>query len=184
MATPARPQIDSSYFFQQLAHVECSTLVLDFDTTLPFATPRRSALPLPSVQELIECILMAPRTRVIVTSTHSVRHVLKYFRPPYPEIWGYKGRERMPAAATAAASVSFCIPQHQQTGAFSRLLLNLCAKGLVAYVVGERTLGAGNGRLSVRPEFHLSPTEVSLGGAEELVQFLTDWLRACASEIC
>lgn len=163
MATPARPHIDSGYFFQQLERAKRSILVVDFDTTLQIATPRRSALPVPSLQELLECIILAPRARVIVSSKRSARDVLRYFHPLCPEIWGREGLERIPAAVDAAGAVSFRIAQRPQTATFSTLLLKLCAGGPVAYVVGERTPGVARDRLSVRPEFYLSPTEVSLG---------------------
>jgi hypothetical protein len=86
------------------------------------------------------------------------------------------------SAHAAGAGVPFCIHPCQQTTALPKLLASLCAGGPVAYVMGEARHRAD--RLFVRPEFHLSPTEVAFGGREDFVQFLVDWLRACAGEIC
>lgn len=183
MATPARPRLDSGYFFQQIANAERSVLVLDFDSALRSARPRPALSLVPTVEELLECIIMARRTQLIVTSQRSARDVLAHFRPPYPEIWGKDGLESVPAAGTATAAVPFCIRPRPQTGMLTALLTELRTRGPVAYVVGVRADPAAD-RVLVRPEFHLSPTEASLGEAEDLLQFLTDWLRACAGEIC
>lgn len=45
-------------------------------------------------------------------------------------------------------------------------------------------MGVAANRLFVRPEFRLSDGDVSVGAEEEFVQFLIDWVRACAGEIC
>jgi hypothetical protein len=186
MATTARLHINTGYFFQQIACAERSTLVIDYDTTLrTLANPQRSAIPVPTVRELLDCIVMGRRTRVIVASTDDAREVLAALVPPYPEIWGRGGRERITAGAAEAAD-GLCLLAHpqRQTDMFSILLTNLSTTGPVAYLKGDTCTGVAANRFFVHPEFRLSEGEVSLGAAEEFVQFLVDWLRACAGEIC
>jgi hypothetical protein len=128
---------------------------------------------------------MGRRTQVIVASTDDAQEVLATLAPPYPEIWGRGGRERITAvAAEAAAGFYLLVHPQRQADMLGILLTKLCTTGPVAYLRGDTRTGVAANRFFVRPEFRLSEREISLGAAEEFVQFLVDWLRACVGEIC
>lgn len=183
MAAPARLQLEANYCFEQVARDKRSALVIDFDITLSsLPTPPHNSFPLPTIRELLDCIVMTGRTRVIVTGRGAAHRIAQHFAPPFPEVWGCDGLERMNAvAADAAPANALCIRSRSHSGTFHDLLRKLSARGPLAYLVGDRISGS---RLLVRPHFHLSPTLVVPGPAEELVQFLVNWLRASAAEIC
>jgi hypothetical protein len=181
MSTQAIPQIDTGYFFEQIAKSRRSTLVLDFDTTLGLATLPRSAFRIPAIGELLECIIMAGSTRVVLATARSARDVLSVLGPPYPEIWAGEGREQTPMMArNTSVSVRIHASKAERLGLIDRL----CATGPLAYLVAERGSGAASGRILVRPALYLSQHEASLSVEEDLMQFLIDWLRACAGETC
>jgi hypothetical protein len=185
MATAARLQLDTGYFFQQIARAQHSTLVIDFDTTLrSFATPLRSRFRVPTIAELLDCILVCGRTRVILTSSHEAREVAGHLTPPFPEVWGRNGAERIRQAVAGTTRVSFCIRPRPRTVTIANLLDELCAGGPLAYLVGETCADTAAARLAIRPQFYLSQTDVVWGATEDLTRFLADWLWACAGETC
>lgn len=94
-ATVAQP-IRSS-FFGQLSQAAHRLLLLDYDGTIaPFTVNRRSAVPYPSVAELLDCIMTTCRTRVVLISGRSAREIPPLLGiHPHPEIWGMHGFERL-----------------------------------------------------------------------------------------
>ena len=185
MATAVRLPLNTGYFLQQIAHAGRSTLVIDFDTTLrSFASAPRSKFRLPTVAELLDCILVCGRTRVILTSSHEAREVARHLTPPFPEVWGRNGAERISPTVAGSTKVSFCLRPRPRTVTIANLLDDLCATGPLAYVVGNAGAETQAARLPVRPQFYLSQTEVEWGTTEDLTQFLADWLWACAGETC
>jgi len=84
-------------FFAQLSSAADRLLLLDYDGTIaPFAINRRSAVPYPSVPELLDCIMTTCRTRVVLISGRAAREVPSLLGlNPHPEIWGMHGFERL-----------------------------------------------------------------------------------------
>ncbi len=161
MATLARPLMETSSFFQHLARTRRSVLILDFETTLGRLRQAKSRLPYPSVDELLDCIAMMTVTRIIVASSLPSAELGRHRLPNGAEIWG--GRAR-------------------------RVRLDELAFGApAAWLTGEPhtvTPVSGRTRLWVRPVYHLGGIRPVLAPVEELGQFLLDWLRACAGEVC
>jgi len=157
MATLPRPILETSYFFEQLARARRSVLLLDFESTLARLAEADRRFPFPTAHDLLECIAMMTATRVIVTTALPAHELRRYPVPSGVEV--YQGAR--------AADLVFDAP--------------------VAYLTGEpRTLTPVDGRtrLWVRPEYCLGQARRVPAPAEELVQFLADWLRACGSEVC
>jgi hypothetical protein len=187
MATAARLQLDTGYFFQQIAQAQHSTLVIDFDTTLrSFVVLPHSKFRVPTITELLDCILVCGRTRVILISGHDAREVAGHLTPPFPEVWGRNGAERISPVAAATAKVSFCIRPRPRTTTktIANLLDELSVGGPLAYLIGETCAETQTTRLPVRPQFYLNQTDVVWGPTEDLTRFLADWLWACAGETC
>ena len=185
MAAPARVRIDTSYFFHQIAHAAHKFLVIDFDTTLPsFSLPLTSKLRLPTVRELLDNIILSGRTRVVFSSRRAAKEVAAFLSPPFPEVWGRSGAERISVAAPGSATGVFSIHPGQQPVTLQKLFRNLCTRGPLAYIVGELIPDARAPRFFVRPQFYLSRPEAIPGASEDLIQFLADWLWASAGETC
>jgi hypothetical protein len=185
MATAARLQLDTDYFLQQITHAQRSTLVIDFDTTARyFAASPRSGFRVPTIGELLDCMLVCGRTRVILTSIREAREVAGHLTPPFPEIWGRHGAERISPAGAGTTKVSFCIRPRPRNVTIANLLDELSAGGPLAYVVGETCADTQAARSPVRPQYYLSQMEVMWGASEDLTQFLADWLWASAGETC
>jgi trehalose-phosphatase len=97
----AKLQLDS--FLQLVAAASSSLLMLDYDGTLaPFSTKRDQAFPYPDVQPLLQRIMLAGRTRVVIVSGRDVRDTASLLNlDPCPEIWGLHGlQRRTPDGAT------------------------------------------------------------------------------------
>lgn len=84
-------------FFRQLKGARSAALLLDYDGTLaPFAVDRRTALPYPGVQPLLQAISDGGRTRVIVVTGRSATDISPLLQVhPTPEIWGSHGLQRL-----------------------------------------------------------------------------------------
>ncbi len=84
-------------FFRALKEARARALLLDYDGTLaPFHASRDRALPYPGVPEVLNGILEAGHTRVIVvTGRHTADLVPLLNLQPRPEIWGTHGFERL-----------------------------------------------------------------------------------------
>jgi hypothetical protein len=159
MATLPRPILETTYFLQQLTHARRSVLMLDFESTIARLAETDARFPYPTVNDLLDCIAMTTATRVVVASRLPTHELRRYPVPAGAELW------KRPL--TAAGDLKFDLPAAYLTG----------APGTVTPVGGRM-------RLWVRPEYHLGRGKRVLGPAEELVQFLIDWLRACAGEVC
>lgn len=114
-------------FLDQLAEVQTSALLLDYDGTLaPFQTNRHQAYPYPRVVPLLEDIIQCKRTRVIVVSGRPVREVQDLLRPfSQFEIWGTHGLEQvlpdgtyrqMPVDPESASLLSVAAIRLRETG--------------------------------------------------------------------
>jgi len=160
MATLPRPILETSYFFEQLARARRSVLLLDFESTLARLPETDRRFPFPTANDLLECIAMMTPTRVIVSTSLPAHELRRYPMPSGVELYAREMGARL-------ADLTFEAP--------------------VAYLTGELhtlTPVGGRTRLWVRPEYFLGKAKSVLAPAEELVQFLVDWLRACAGEVC
>jgi hypothetical protein len=158
MATASRPTIESRHFFETLSRRHRGVLVIDFDSTIAQLGRADAVFPYPTVQELLDCIASVTGTRVIVATRRPAAELRAYFTAPGPEIC---------TSADAA-------------------LDKLSAGAPLAYVTGEPSDAklAMARRLRVCPEFHLGRSKAVAAPAEDLVQFLMEWLRACTEEVC
>jgi len=84
-------------FMNALAVSECSALLLDYDGTLaPFCVERSSAKPYPGVVTMLQRIIAAGRTRVVIVTGRVAREVVPLLGiHPSPEIWGCHGLQRL-----------------------------------------------------------------------------------------
>lgn len=158
MATLSRPSIETHYFFQTLSRRQRGVLVIDFDTTMARLGSADNVFPYPTVQELLDCIATMTCTRVIVATT-CPEQLRSYFGFQGPEI-------RTFSELAAMDSLEGNTPRAYLTGE-----------------VGGTALSSGH-RLRVCPQYRVGSGEDAGGPAEDLVQFLVDWLRACSHEIC
>lgn len=83
-------------FFQLVAAASASLLMLDYDGTLaPFTNRRDNAFPYPGVCDLLQQIILADRTRVVIISGRDVHQTAALLNVnPCPEIWGLHGIQR------------------------------------------------------------------------------------------
>jgi hypothetical protein len=156
MATVSFPAIESSYFFQNLSQRHRGVLVIDYDSTIAQLGSADSVFPYPSVQELIDCIVVSTGTRVVLATERPLQEVRALFAAPRPEIC-------TPETALALEKFGGSYP--------------------LAYLRGESGPSPA-GRLRVRPQYSVGAIRQAAAPSEELVQFLTEWLRACAGEVC
>ncbi len=92
-------------FFESVAEGSERLLVLDYDGTLaPFRVERSEALPYPGVAPLVESIMEADGSRVVIVSGRAIDD-LKELLPfdPMPELYGSHGWERMNADGTSTS---------------------------------------------------------------------------------
>lgn len=84
-------------FWQRLKEAPQRALLLDYDGTLaPFREAREEAVPYPGVREVLEAILEAGSTRMVIVSGRAIEDLLPLLRLKRPpEIWGCHGWERL-----------------------------------------------------------------------------------------
>lgn len=95
MKPDAQLQFDS--FLRKVAQASASLLMLDYDGTLaPFRTKRDQAFPYPGVAPLLQEIIRAGRTRVVIISGRDAGDTVPLLGiHPNPEIWGLHGLQRL-----------------------------------------------------------------------------------------
>jgi trehalose 6-phosphate phosphatase len=106
LKSDAQLQLDS--FFQTVAEASTSLLMLDYDGTLaPFSTKRDEAVPYPGVQPLLQQLILAGRTRVVIISGRDVRDTASLLNlDSCPEIWGLYGlQHRTPDGTTTMSAL-------------------------------------------------------------------------------
>lgn len=88
---------DLAAFFRQVHAAPRRALLLDYDGTLaPFRVERDQAAPYPEVRALLNTILTAGHTRLVIISGRSVHDVWRLANLAAPiEIWGSHGAERL-----------------------------------------------------------------------------------------
>jgi hypothetical protein len=176
MAAIALPRPDCSYFFRQLARAQRGVLVLDYDSAIArFGRLRPDRFPYPTVYDVLDSILSTTRTRVVIVSRRHMRDLLRVLGVVADRsIWYAENLQLV----TLNNSFHSCTPHS--------LLSNLAALGPLAYVADSTAepRDCGPDCTSVQPYFMLGEKTKWLGGAEGLIQFLIDWLRACGGEVC
>ena len=186
MATAVKCSLNTSYFFQQLASADKRFLILDFDTTLArLAAGQAPRFPCPLVADLLECIAASARTRLIVASTRPTHEIAPLLTCPDIEIWGSDGLERIAPATRGSKTqrVTFRIDSRRGTHSRRTLINHRSARYPLAYLVGTAGLESEN-ELFIVPELHLTKTRGLTAMPETLIQFLAEWLRVCAGEVC
>lgn len=94
LLTPPSPLVS---FFANLRHAPARALLLDYDGTLaPFHVDRRRSFPYPEIHSIVQTILQANHTRVIIVSGRWSEDLLPLLRfDPLPEVWASHGHERV-----------------------------------------------------------------------------------------
>lgn len=89
--------VDLSGFFDEARHSDQRVLLLDYDGTLaPFRVERDQAFPYPGVREILDVILDASHSRVVIVSGRGIRELIPLLGlKSTPEVWGSHGRERL-----------------------------------------------------------------------------------------
>ncbi|HZQ93825.1 MAG TPA: trehalose-phosphatase [Candidatus Sulfotelmatobacter sp.] len=84
-------------FLESVARAQRSVLLLDYDGTLaPFSVDRQRAVPYPGVRDLLQQIIDAGRTRLVIVTGRDAREIDPFLRlRPAPEIWGSHGLQRL-----------------------------------------------------------------------------------------
>jgi trehalose-phosphatase len=92
-----RPGFDLSRFFERAGHSPARVLMLDYDGTLaPFQVRPERAVPYPGVEELLDAIMAAEASRVIIVSGRPVGDLVPLLNlRRRPELWGAHGWERL-----------------------------------------------------------------------------------------
>ncbi len=91
------PEIGLNTFFTQLNNTFQKALVLDYDGTLaPFHEDPGQAYPYPGVPEMLDQIMKAAGTRLIIITGRWIKDLMPLLRlHGRPEIWGSHGIERL-----------------------------------------------------------------------------------------
>jgi len=84
-------------FMREVAHAPLSVLLLDYDGTLaPFSVDRQQAVPYAGLADLLQHILDAGRTRLVIITGRDAREIGPLLRvQPSPEVWGAHGLQRL-----------------------------------------------------------------------------------------
>ena len=125
------PRVDLGGFQARIAQASARVLMLDYDGTLaPFHVRPDLAVPYPEISRVLEAIVRAGRTRIVIVSGRPAGELPPLLNlEPRPEIWGSHGWERLlpdgrrvveePAsdARTALASAAAALESEMPEGA-------------------------------------------------------------------
>jgi trehalose-phosphatase len=92
-----KPEGDLNVFFERLPKAQHRALLLDYDGTLAsFHIHRDQAFPYPGVVEILDAIMEAGHTRLVLVSGRWTQDLIPLLRlKQMPEIWGSHGVERL-----------------------------------------------------------------------------------------
>jgi len=95
LTSEARPQVKS--LLRTVAQSPQSLLMLDYDGTLaPFRKDPAQAFPYPGISSVLQEIVRAGKTRVVIISGRNANEVIPLLDiAPRPEIWGLHGLQRL-----------------------------------------------------------------------------------------
>jgi trehalose-phosphatase len=84
-------------FFKAVATAPKSALLLDYDGTLaPFSVDRQRAVPYPGITDLLQQIVDAGRTRLVIVTGRDAHEIAPFLQlHPAPEVWGAHGLQRL-----------------------------------------------------------------------------------------
>jgi trehalose 6-phosphate phosphatase len=84
-------------FLDSVARARRSVLLLDYDGTVaPFSVDRQRAVPYPGLKDLLQQIIDAGRTRLVIVTGRDAHEIDPFLRlRPAPEIWGSHGLQRL-----------------------------------------------------------------------------------------
>ena len=90
-------QIDLERFFERCDQTSQKALLLDYDGTLaPFHRERDKAYPYEGVPEMLDRIMKAPATRLVIITGRWIKDLMPLLQlKGQPEIWGSHGIERL-----------------------------------------------------------------------------------------
>jgi len=91
------PHLNVAQFFERAARAPARVLMLDYDGTLaPFQVRPERATPYPGVEELLDDIMTAGASRVVIVSGRPVSELVPLLNlRRRPELWGAHGWERL-----------------------------------------------------------------------------------------
>jgi trehalose 6-phosphate phosphatase len=91
------PRLNVAQFFERAARAPARVLMLDYDGTLaPFQVRPERAIPYPGVEDLLDDIMMARASRVVIVSGRPVSELVPLLNlHRRPELWGAHGWERL-----------------------------------------------------------------------------------------
>lgn len=154
---------DNARFFRDLAQAKRRVLVVDYDNVnAPGGSAGRSAIPCPTVPELLDCIMTTGRTRVVLITESQRAELARPAAGPAPDVWGTAG----------SAGSDVMLPA---------MLSKLGDDTAVAYLSHrDRPVNA------LPPTVSEQRAEAPSGAGcrQAFVQFLVDWLRVCGGEFC
>ncbi|MCI0451462.1 MAG: trehalose-phosphatase [Candidatus Latescibacteria bacterium] len=92
-----RPSFDLERFFARVESSDTRVLMLDYDGTLaPFRVQPAEAVPYPGVIPILDAIMDAGHTRVVIVSGRWTKDLVPLIRlKRRPELWGSHGWERI-----------------------------------------------------------------------------------------
>lgn len=88
---------DIEEFLEVVARAPRSALMLDYDGTLaPFTVDRQRAFPYAGLTRLLQQIVEAGRTRLVIVTGRDAREIDPFLQlKPAPEVWGSHGLQRL-----------------------------------------------------------------------------------------
>lgn len=91
------PHLNEAQFFERVARAPARVLMLDYDGTLaPFQVRPERAVPYPGVEEILDEIMAAEASRVVIVSGRPVGELVPLLNlHRRPELWGAHGWERL-----------------------------------------------------------------------------------------
>ena len=154
---------DNARFFQDLAQAKRRVLVVDYDNVnAPGGSAGRSAIPCPTVPELLDCIMTTGRTRVVLITGNRRADLGPLAPGPAPDVWE--------PASTGGPDVML-----------PAMLSKLGDDTAVAYL-SHRDRSVNTLPPTATEQRAEAPS--GAGCRQAFVQFLVDWLRVCGGEFC
>jgi len=150
---------DNAPFFQELAQAKRRVLVVDYDSVIAPCSAAPSGVPYPTVAELLDCIMITSRTRVVVITGGEAAELASPLSGPAFDV-GESEASGGPDAMFPA------MPAGEDTA-----VAFLSDRDRLFPALPEAACGGGSGAEDA-------------AGRQDFVQFLVDWLRVCGGEIC
>ena len=150
---------DNAPFFEELAQAKRRVLVVDYDSVIAPCSAAPSGVPYPTVAELLDCIMITSRTRVVVITGGEAAELASPLSGPAFDVGeseASRGSDAMFPAMPAGEDTAVAFLSDRDR-LFPALPAAACVGGSAAENAACR---------------------------QDFVQFLVDWLRVCGGEIC